>query len=140
MLPLEFEPLLKRIRWGGTRLQSVLDKTIGDAADAAESWEVADHGSDQSVVMQGPLSGWTLTRLVREKSRELLGRNAGMAQFPLLVKFLDAHDRLSVQVHPNNEQARTVGAHGRGKTEAWVILEPAPGSRIYAGLKPGVDR
>ena len=140
MQPLEFQPLLKRIRWGGTRLRSVLDKTIGDATDAAESWEIADHGSDQSVVTQGPLSGWTLTRLVREKSRELLGRDAGLAQFPLLIKFLDAHDRLSVQVHPDNAQVRAAGAHGRGKTEAWVILDAAPGSRIFAGLKHGVDR
>jgi len=140
MLPLEFQPLLKRLRWGGTRLGTVLGKEIGAATDAAESWEIADHGENQSVVRGGALSGWTLNRLVREKGRELLGRNAGLEQFPLLIKFLDASDRLSVQVHPTDEQARAADPNVRGKTEAWVILDADPGSCIYAGLKPGVDR
>lgn len=140
MGPLRFAPLLKRIRWGGTRLGAVLGKPIGDARDYAESWELCDHGADQSLVASGPLAGRPLERLIREHSRDLLGRHAHLTQFPLLMKFLDAQDRLSVQVHPNDEQARTYNPLENGKTEAWVIIDADPGSRIYAGLNAGVDR
>lgn len=140
MGPLEFTPLLKRIRWGGTRLGRTLGKPIGDATDVAESWEIADHHDDQSVVTAGHFAGWSLSRLVQERGRELLGRNAGLSQFPLLIKFLDATDRLSLQVHPNDEQAKTAQRKTNGKTEAWVIIDAARESRIYAGLKAGVDR
>ena len=88
--PLLFDPILKRIRWGGRRLGTVLGKPIGDAADSAESWELVDHGPDQSVVSRGTLAGWTLDRLVAEHNAALFGRHAGLRQFPLLVKFLDA--------------------------------------------------
>src|SRR5688572_7143847 len=101
MDPLEFTPLLKRIRWGGTRLGSTLGKPIGDANDVAESWEIVDHHDDQSIVTSGHFASWSLSRLIEERGRELLGRNAGLSQFPLLIKFLDATDRLSLQVHPN---------------------------------------
>lgn len=141
MDPLVFEPLLKRIRWGGRRLGDVLGKPIDDADDYAESWEIADHGDDQSIVARGEFAGWTLSRLVRERGDELLGRHARVVreQFPLLVKFLDANDRLSVQVHPNDEQAIRFDPTENGKTEAWVVLAAEPRSLIYAGLKPGVD-
>src|SRR5262245_25732842 len=105
MGPLKFTPLLKRIRWGGRRLGEMLGKSIGPESDYAESWEICDHGDDQSVVASGEFAGWTLERLVRERPKDLLGRHAGEAQFPLLVKFLDACDRLSVQVHPDDKRA-----------------------------------
>ena len=138
--PLRFIPVIKRLRWGGVRLGDFLNKAIGSATDAAESWEVADHGSDQSVVMTGPFTGWTLARLLSEYNAAILGRNAGQTTFPLLVKFLDASDRLSLQVHPNDEQASRFALNGRGKTEAWHILESHPGSLIFAGLKAGTTR
>jgi mannose-6-phosphate isomerase len=140
MGPLEFQPIFKRIRWGGRRLATVLGKAIGPESDYAESWEISDHGADQSIVSTGPLAGWTLRRLIDERSAELLGRHAGLKQFPLLLKFLDASDRLSVQVHPNDEQARRYDPQERGKTEAWVILDALPGSCVYTGLNPGVTR
>jgi len=140
MKPLLFRPIIKQIRWGGRRLGSVLNKPIGDASDYAESWEVADHGDDQSVVVTGPLAGTTLRELVTKHREELFGEQTfSRDQFPLLVKFLDASDRLSVQVHPNDELARTFQADENGKTEAWVILDAEPGSVLYAGLKSGVD-
>lgn len=139
MGPLEFIPILKRIRWGGRRLGDLLGKSIGPFSDYAESWEICDRAADQSVVQCGPYREWPLTRLVRESPVELLGRHAGLSQFPLLVKFLDAHDRLSVQVHPSDDQARRCDLNDRGKTEAWVVLDTEPGSCLYAGLKPGVD-
>jgi mannose-6-phosphate isomerase len=140
MDPLEFTPLLKRIRWGGTRLGRTLGKPIGDANDVAESWEIVDHHDDQSIVTSGHFAGWSLSRLIQDRRRELLGRNAGLSQFPLLIKFLDATNRLSLQVHPNDEQARVSGRKTNGKTEAWVIIDTAPQSRIFAGLKAGIDR
>lgn len=139
MQPLVLKPILKRIRWGGRRLGEALGKPIGPEADYAESWEVSDHGADQSVVEQGALSGWTLQRIVTERNAELFGRDAGRAQFPLLVKFLDASDRLSVQVHPDDRLAREFDPRENGKTEAWVVLDAAPDSRLYAGLGPEVD-
>jgi mannose-6-phosphate isomerase len=140
MLPLQFHPVLKRIRWGGRRLGTVLGKPIGDANDYAESWEIADCGADQSTVAEGPFEGWTLSRLVAAEPTALFGSDRGPSHFPLLIKFLDCNDRLSVQVHPNDEQARRMGRGENGKTEAWLILEARADSRVYAGLKPGVDR
>jgi len=140
MQPLQFHPILKRIRWGGRRLGTVLGKPIGDANDYAESWEIADCGDDQSTVAGGPFDGWTLERLVTAEGAALFGREPRPEHFPLLIKFLDCNDRLSVQVHPNDAQARQMGRGENGKTEAWFILDAKPNSRIYAGLKPGVDR
>jgi mannose-6-phosphate isomerase len=138
--PLRFIPLIKRLRWGGTRLRSCLGKEIGAISDAAESWEIADHGTDQSVVAGGAFEGWSIARLMREHCAELVGRNFKQTMFPLLVKFLDAADRLSLQVHPNDHLAQALAGSERGKTESWVIIDAAPGSVLYAGLKPGVTR
>lgn len=140
MEPLLFEPLLRRIRWGGRRLGTVLGKPIGDETDYAESWEIADQPSGQSVVATGQYAGQTLSQLVSDHSRELLGRHSDATQFPLLIKFLDANDWLSLQVHPNDEQARELDVDENGKTEAWIILDAEPQSLICAGLKEGVTR
>ena len=140
MTPLTFEPILKRIRWGGRRLGNLLDKNIGPETDYAESWELADHGTDQSIVTQGLHAGQTLSQLVERSGTALLGRHAGLNQFPLLVKFLDANDWLSLQVHPNDEQAKRYDATENGKTEAWVIVNAKPDSQICAGLKGNVTR
>lgn len=137
---IEFRPILKRIRWGGRKLGTLLGKPLGDHEDYAESWEIADHGNDQSLVLDGPYQGQTLQQLVSAQGDALFGRHAGDDQFPLLVKFLDAGDRLSLQVHPNDAQARRFDPVENGKTEAWVILESGPQSVLYAGLQPGVDQ
>ena len=146
LYPLRFRLLLRRYLWGNRRLETCLGKPIGPGDDYAESWEVCDHGADQSIVDQGPLAGTTLGELVRQRGAELLGRHRGTrysgsrSRFPLLVKFLDAAQALSVQVHPNDEQAARLNPPDLGKTEAWYILSAEPGSTIYAGLQPGVDR
>lgn len=138
MGPLKFTPILKRIRWGGRRLGELLGKSIGQGPDYAESWEICDHGVDQSVVAAGPYAGWSLRRLIEQRPQELLGTQAGVSQFPLLVKFLDASDLLSVQVHPDDQQARAFAPQEMGKTEAWIILAADRGSAVFAGLKPGI--
>lgn len=137
---LRFSPLLRQIRWGGTRLGTELGKPTGDAEDYAESWEISDQPGFESVVASGSFAGTSLRHLIRNHSRELLGSAGPAEQFPLLIKFLDANDWLSLQVHPNDEQASASGADQRGKTEAWVILDAAPDSRICAGLRAGVTR
>jgi len=140
LYPFRFQPLLRRYLWGGRKLGTVLGKPIGPEDDYAESWEVVDHGPDQSVVLFGPLAGVSLGELVRRCGRELLGRHHPQPRFPLLLKFLDAHRTLSVQVHPNDQQAARLDPPELGKSEAWVVLEAEPEGVIYAGLKPGVDR
>ncbi|HIE97872.1 MAG TPA: class I mannose-6-phosphate isomerase [Planctomycetes bacterium] len=140
MEPLSFTPLLKQIRWGGTKLGSLLNKAVGAADDYAESWEIADHDSGQSVVAGGPFAGKTLRELIASHRSELLGRQSDMSQFPLLIKFLDANDWLSLQVHPNDRQALTWNPDEKGKTEAWIIVGAEPDSQICAGLQQGVTR
>lgn len=136
--PLVFEPVLSRRRWGGRKLGERLGKPIGPEDDYAESWEVADHSDGQSVVLDGPFQGSSLSKLLEEFDHEILGRAAGLIQFPLLIKYLDANDWLSLQVHPNDQQARQFNPAENGKTEAWVILDAEPGSEICCGLKAGV--
>jgi len=140
MGPLEFQPIIKSIRWGGTRLGSQLHKPLDGRTDAAESWEIADQADGRSVVSCGPWAGRNLSNLLDTHSGEIFGDQPASKPFPLLIKFLDAHDRLSLQVHPNDQQALAYGADQRGKTEAWIIIAAEPDSRIYAGLKAGVDR
>ena len=140
LYPLRFHPILKRLIWGGRRLGAFLDKPLGDEHDYAESWEIADHRRDVSVVADGPLAGANLRDLLAARGAEILGCAGGEArQFPLLVKFLDAHRVLSVQVHPDDAKGRVL-ADDNGKTEAWIVLHAEPGSLIYAGLRAGVSR
>ncbi len=138
LYPLRFEPILRRLIWGGRRLGTVLHKPIGEGADYAESWELADYHDQVSVVSNGPLAGTTLRELLHTRPMELLGPALGARdQFPLLVKFIDAREDLSVQVHPDDEKGRRL-AGDNGKTEAWLVLAAEPGSVIYAGLRRGV--
>jgi mannose-6-phosphate isomerase len=129
--------------WGGTGLarrfgvpgradEPVCDEPVGEA------WLVSDHALHSSTVAAGPLAGTTLRQLMAERAAEMLGRPAG--RFPLLVKVLDAREDLSVQVHPDDELARTWAAGEGGKTEAWVIEEADAGAALYLGLKPGFDK
>src|SRR5438552_18553489 len=93
LYPLRFEPILRRLIWGGRRLGTVLHKPIGEGSDYAESWELSDYHDQVSVVNEGPLAGTTLRDLVRTRGAELLGPAPGpREQFPPLVKFIDAHE------------------------------------------------
>ncbi|TWU01328.1 type I phosphomannose isomerase catalytic subunit [Stieleria varia] len=144
---LRFHPLFKQTIWGGRRLGTSLNKPIGTASDYAESWEIVDHGVDQSVVSHGQLAGASLSDLAQSHAAWLLGtrnggpndRSPGLA-FPLLLKYLDCNRVLSVQVHPDDDYGATMPVPDKGKTEAWYIVASLPDSLVYAGLKPGVDR
>ena len=140
LYPLRFTPILRRLIWGGRRLGTVLHKPLGDASDYAESWEISDYREDVSVLENGSLTGSTIRELIQWYNPGLLGPAfSGQDHFPLLVKYIDAHQDLSVQVHPDDAKGRRL-AGDSGKTETWVILEAKPGSLIYAGLQPGVSR
>lgn len=139
LYPLRFQPVFRRYIWGGDRLRTVLGKAIGQDS-CAESWEVCDHGDDQSIVANGPLLGTTLAAIVAEHGAALLGRHHPQPRFPLLAKFLDARRTLSVQVHPNDAQAALLDPPDLGKTEAWLVIDADEGGLVYAGLKRGFDR
>ncbi|MGW8256836.1 MAG: type I phosphomannose isomerase catalytic subunit [Thermoguttaceae bacterium] len=140
LYPLHFQPLYRRYLWGGRRLESCLKKPLPPGGDYAESWEICDHGADQSLLSDGPLAGKSLGELISVYGREISGKHYPQQQFPLLIKFLDVTKTTSVQVHPNDAQAARLNPPDTGKTEAWVVLEAEPGSRIHAGLKSGVSR
>ena len=151
MYPLRFQPAFRRYIWGGRRLADVLSKSIGDQK-AAESWEIVDHGDDQSIVQFGSLSGRSLHELVIAHGADLVGEKvwqrindeklpAALRQrFPLLLKFLDANRDLSVQVHPDDKMGATLSPPDLGKTEAWYVLHADPEAKVYAGLKEGVTK
>lgn len=140
LYPLRFQPILRRYLWGGRRLGTILGKPIGSGEDYAESWEVVDHGPDQSVVLEGPLAGTTLHELVETHGQDLLGRHYPRTQFPLLFKFLDAQKNLSLQVHPDDQRTALLNPPDLGKTEAWYVMDVEPESKIYAGLEPEMTR
>lgn len=133
--PLIFQPTFRDYIWGGRRLGTVLSKPIPAEGDFAESWEVVDHGEDQSVVANGPLAGKTLGELVKEFPQDLFGSTSPSPTFPLLFKFLDANRDLSIQVHPDDALGAQLDPPDLGKTEAWYILDAEPGAKVYVGLK-----
>jgi mannose-6-phosphate isomerase len=137
--PLQFTPILVPKVWGGRRL-AALGKNLPPDATIGESWELADLPGEGpcSIVAEGPLAGTTLRELLDTHHTDIMGTVPLNAQgrFPLLIKFLDACDNLSVQVHPDAAWADThEGAYL--KSEAWVVMDAAPGSRIWAGVVPG---
>jgi len=118
-------------------LADVLTAPLPNDGPIGEAWVLSDRDDHQSRVANGPLQGQTLGQLLKQSPQQLLGKLAGrFCRFPLLLKFLDARDMLSVQVHPSDRQTNYLPAGETGKTEAWVVLEAVAESRIYAGLKP----
>ncbi len=139
--PLTFEPIFKSMLWGGRRLPEFLGRPAPHPDPIGEAWVLSDVDHSPTPIADGPLAGRTLRELIAEFPGQTLGPAATPdGRFPLLLKFIDARQELSVQVHPNDEQAaRLHGPGKRGKTEAWVVLDADPAtSRIYAGFRPGV--
>lgn len=150
LYPLKFRPRFVEKIWGGRKVETVLGKTLPSDILIGESWELYDFppgqidSSDQwvsSVVANGPLAGRTLHELVQEHGRSIYGdvRLLGEGQFPILIKFLDARENLSVQVHPD---ATYAAAHSDAhlKSEAWYIVHADARARLYKGLVPGTTR
>jgi mannose-6-phosphate isomerase len=138
--PVICAPIYKPKLWGGREMARLLNKPLPGEEPIGESWELADLEDDQSVVVRGATPGWTLARLVAEWGADLTGRAPLVdGRFPLLIKFLDARETLSVQVHPTEAVARRLGGRVRVKHEAWYVVDAAPGAVIYRGVWPGVD-
>lgn len=137
--PLQFRPVFQERIWGGRKLEELYGKELPAGKAIGESWEVSDREEAQSVVVNGPLAGKTLRDLMKEAGREVMGKGKSLeGRFPLLVKILDAREKLSLQVHPPAEKAKELG--GEPKTEMWYIAAAEPGASLYVGLRKGVTR
>lgn len=136
---LRFEPLYQERVWGGHALGTVFGRPLPPQRPIGESWEIVDRPEAQSVARSGPVQGWTLRRILDEHGAEVMGPRwpKGRA-FPLLVKWLDCRERLSLQVHPPAELAREL--RGEAKTENWYIAHSALDAKLIVGLRQGVTR
>lgn len=136
MYPLQFEPILKERIWGGEKLKTILNKPITSKI-TGESWELSTVEGDVSVVANGELKGKSLMELIDESPNEILGTevyNRFGKQFPLLFKYLDAREDLSIQVHPNDKLAKE-RHNSFGKTEMWYVTQADADARIIVGFK-----
>jgi mannose-6-phosphate isomerase len=136
LYPLKFKTIFKDKIWGGHKIESYLHKNIGDLPNCGETWEISGVKSDVSVVESGELKGRSLADILEQYKADLVGQKVydrfGNI-FPLLVKFIDANDDLSVQVHPDDELAKK-RHNSFGKTEMWYVIEADPGSTLIAGF------
>jgi mannose-6-phosphate isomerase len=137
--PLKFKPIYKQRIWGGQKLREVFGKDLPAGEKIGESWELADLPEDKSLIANGELTGQTLQWAIRKYPKEITGDENFPVAFPLLIKFLDAQDVLSVQVHPDPDTCRRMG-RGQAKTECWYIISAEPGAVIYKGLNEGVTK
>ena len=136
MEPFKFNPILKQTIWGGNKI--IPFKHINEHIEnVGESWEISGVPGSESIVANGPFKGYHLNSLVELLKEKLVGQHnytRFRTEFPLLIKFIDARQDLSIQVHPNDEIARRQGME-HGKTEMWYIMDSEPGAKIYNGLK-----
>jgi mannose-6-phosphate isomerase len=134
--PLQFQPIFKDRIWGGTKLKTVLNKPITSSI-TGESWELSTVDGDVSVIANGEFAGKSLTAVIDAFPNEVLGTQVFKIfgkQFPLLFKYLDAREDLSIQVHPNDQLA-SARHNSFGKTEMWYVLQADAGSSIIVGFK-----
>lgn len=141
LYPIKFKPILKEKIWGGTKLKSLLNKTTTSEI-VGESWEISDVEEDISVVVNGVLRGKSITELVKTYQNDLMGQNVFNQfgdKFPLLFKFIDAKDDLSVQLHPDDTLAKR--RHDSfGKTEMWYILQADKDARLIIDFNQKIDK
>lgn len=143
LYPFKFTPICKEKVWAGEQLRLHCSRIIPPGARIGESWEIADVDNDVSIVENGPLHGASLRDLVAERREELLGSVVARrfpGGFPLIVKYIDASEYLSIQVHPDDAQAAALEKGERGKTELWYVLHADPGAMLLCGLIKGVGR
>jgi mannose-6-phosphate isomerase len=136
--PLTFEPIFMERMWGGRRLESEFGKKLPPQRPIGESWEIVDRPEAQSIVREGLLRGKTLHELWSQYRDEIFGESPDSSRFPLLLKLLDAHDKLSLQVHPPEKLADRLG--GEPKTEFWYIAAADPGAELYLGFRESITR
>lgn len=133
-------PAFKDYIWGGTKIRDLLNKDTGDMQRIAESWEISTHPDGESTVADGPYAGKTLSEYFSAIGWEWAGAyGASRKRLPFMVKFIDAHSNLSVQVHPAEEYAR-LHENDSGKNEMWYIMDAEEDAFIYLGFNRGTDR
>ena len=137
--PLKFKPIYKERIWGGQKLKGVFGKDIPAGVKIGESWELTDLPDDKSIISNGWLAGKSLRSTIEKYPKEITGDENFPSPFPLLIKFLDAEDILSVQVHPDAATCKRMGK-GEPKTECWYVISATTDAIIYKGLKKGVTR
>ena len=134
LYPLRFEPIYQYRLWGGRRLSGLLSAPLPGDGPIGEAWVLSDRDDHQSLVANGPLKGQTIGRLMEQYRAQLMGKLAPrFRRFPLLLKFLDAREMLSVQVHPSDAHPDLIPAGETGKTEAWVVIEAGKGKPHLCG-------
>lgn len=139
LYPLTFNPIFKERIWGARNLERLYGKKLPASVPIGESWEITDRPGDVSTISNGPLAGKELHWLVENHRADLLGdAKLEAGRFPLLIKLLDAQEKLSLQVHPPASKAAEL--HGDPKTEMWFIADAVPDAELYVGLKRGVTR
>ena len=136
--PLTFEPIFMERMWGGRRLEAEFGKKLPPQRPIGESWEIVDRPEAQSIVREGLLRGKTLHELWTQYRDEIFGEAPDSSRFPLLLKLLDAHDKLSLQVHPPEKLADRLG--GEPKTEFWYVAAADPGAELYLGFRESITR
>ncbi len=142
LYPLKLQPIYKEPIWGGTKLREIYNKDI-PSNHTGESWEVACHKNGTSRIANGILKGKLLDDVIKIYGVELLGSRVGgkgIDKFPLLVKIIDATDKLSVQVHPDDGYAMRHENGELGKTEMWYVIDAEPGAQLVYGVKPGTTQ
>jgi len=137
--PIKFKPIYKNVIWGGQRLAEIFARNI-PSERIGESWEISQNEYGVSIVSNGPLQGMSIETLLMKNEKAILGNKKLIdGKFPLLIKYIDAHDNLSIQVHPDDQYAYAVEG-GAGKTEAWYIVAAKEDARIIYGLKENMSR
>lgn len=142
MYPLKFKKVFKEKIWGGNKFKTLLNMEIPEDINIGESWEVTCHKNGMSVVENGEFSGKTLEELIDSYKDKLLGEEVYKTygnKFPLLIKYLDVNDRLSVQVHPSDEYALRVEGEF-GKSESWYIIDASEDAKLIMGLATGISK
>jgi mannose-6-phosphate isomerase len=141
LYPLKFTPIYKDKIWGGNKIKSILNKDFGNLPNCGESWEISGVDGNVSVVSNGYLAGNSLEELIEVYMSDLVGEKSFETygnEFPLLIKFIDANDDLSIQVHPDDVMAKERHS-AYGKTEMWYVVQSDKGSKLQSGFNQAVD-
>jgi len=142
LYPLKFRPIFKDKLWGGKKIKTILNKDFGPLPNCGETWEISGVEGNISEVAEGALAGKDLKSLIQEYQGELVGNkvyNKFQDEFPLLVKFIDANDDLSIQVHPDDKLAKE-RHNSFGKTEMWYIFQADEGSKLISGFNQPMSK
>ena len=142
LYPISFDPIFKEKIWGGDKIKSILNKDYFPLSNCGESWEISCSETDNSIVSKGNLKGLSIDELILKYKNDLVGNKVYEQfgnKFPLLIKYLDANDDLSIQVHPDDEMAKK-NHNSFGKTEMWYVLQADENAKINVGFNKSITK